>query len=463
MGDFALATPESSGVVRSHLSSIHSVCQNLNSFMFLRPSTVPTMRLIEAGFATKSMDVHDKSSDWGLTSGLVPCDQAFSKAWAGKTPNPHPDFHKHGQAEPIHLNLSSSFETLFAKRHFDPLREIKSDGEFRYFKCDNRPTSDITFALALKAVGKFKSGDVFWCRDSAINPKIPVYVWGYKSVPVTGDYDMWMVAPYHKNINGDLAINSNKDAHGRSAASAFSIKMIRELNLRCRRVDKPVFNHGAEAQNVSFTQQMDRYLVLFCPGRQAPIMVPRLVVGAVLHDLLLRGYLAIRNPKWVSGSTLGIEDMADAHSEFPNDPMVQAGKQAREKLEKMAALRILQAWRDRPAQLGQVPSNPAPRLDTSGWAERYKQLRHFRVIARASEMDDVTHCVILPNDAFPRWGAGSSADMREQARQMSREAETNFGRTGFTSEGGSVSPIDESRNSNANVRNLRNFWEQQKL
>jgi enamine deaminase RidA (YjgF/YER057c/UK114 family) len=53
------------------------------------------MRLIDAGFATKSMDIHDKSSDWGLTSGLVPIDQAFSKALKGQ-PNEHLHPHAHG-------------------------------------------------------------------------------------------------------------------------------------------------------------------------------------------------------------------------------------------------------------------------------------------------------------------------------------------------------------------------------
>jgi hypothetical protein len=42
------------------------------------------------------MDIHDKSSDWGLTSGLVPVDQAFSKNRSG---TPNANIHPHGHGE----------------------------------------------------------------------------------------------------------------------------------------------------------------------------------------------------------------------------------------------------------------------------------------------------------------------------------------------------------------------------
>lgn len=95
---FTTATPTTCGVVDRHITAIHGACRSANAFMFVRPSTVPTMRLIAAGFATKSMDGHDKSSDWGLTSGLVPCDQAFSKALSGQ-PDSGKHFHAHGKAQ----------------------------------------------------------------------------------------------------------------------------------------------------------------------------------------------------------------------------------------------------------------------------------------------------------------------------------------------------------------------------
>jgi anthrax edema toxin adenylate cyclase len=72
--------PETAGVTAKHIADIERVCRELNTFIFLRPSTKETMQLIDQGYATKSMDIHDKSSDWGPASGFVPCDGAFSKA-----------------------------------------------------------------------------------------------------------------------------------------------------------------------------------------------------------------------------------------------------------------------------------------------------------------------------------------------------------------------------------------------
>jgi hypothetical protein len=105
-----LATPETAGITGPHIRDIHWACRQQNTFLFVRPSTVPTMRLIGAGFATKSMDIHDKSSDWGLTSGLVPVDQAFCKNLTG-APNPRIHPHGHGEAQAVHLNLMHSFDS----------------------------------------------------------------------------------------------------------------------------------------------------------------------------------------------------------------------------------------------------------------------------------------------------------------------------------------------------------------
>lgn len=105
---FTPATPNLSGIVQTHLQAIHRVCQREDTFLFVRPSTPATMRLIAAGFATKSMDIHDKSSDWGLTQGLVPVDQAFSK---NRTGFPNPAIHPRATASKV-----GSFRSLGRRR-----------------------------------------------------------------------------------------------------------------------------------------------------------------------------------------------------------------------------------------------------------------------------------------------------------------------------------------------------------
>jgi len=455
---FETAIPKTSGIVASHLRDIHMACRHQNVFLFVRPSTEPTMRLIAAGFATKSMDIHDKSSDWGLTSGLVPIDQSFSKNRTG-SPNPGLHPHGHGEAEAVHLNLLSSFETLRAQNHFDFMTEEKSGActafhglaKYRHFHCDSKNAS-VCFVMEIA------TGKVFWhyrLASGVQDPKtlVPVWVWGYKGTPVTGDYDMWMVAPHISRLSGNTAIHSNKDAHGRSAASGFTTEFMVTLNKACERVEKPVFNHGAEAQNLSFTQPMDKRLVVFSAGLMAPFMITRILLPGILHDMLLHGYVVVRNPKWDKGSTLGIEEMADASAEYPDAPEVKAGVAAKNKLEAGAARTILSALR-----------NGKSYTPDAGWRERYDQLRYFRAVYRMPDPSTSLETLVLPSEAFPISGPGSEITERKEAVALGKSIEQSFTRTGFLREDGHVSPVDASRAAAkpGSVRSAINSWEQRK-
>jgi|GEM_PF-4799068 len=448
---FNTATPTTSGVVGTHLRDIHMACRHQNVFLFVRPSTVPTMRLIGAGFATKSMDIHDKSSDWGLTSGLVPCDQAFSKARTG-APNPQIHPHGHGEAEPVQLNLKDSFETLNGQSHFDFMTEVKAGActtahglaKYRHFHCDQK-NATVCFLMEIS------TGKIFWhWRTTEPKTLIPVWVWGYKGTPVTGDYDMWMVAPHISRLKGSHSINSNKDVHGRSAATGFISEFIGDLNHACNRVKKPVFNHGAEAQNLSFTQAMDKQLVVFPAGLMQPFTITRILLPGILHDLLLHGYVVVRNPKWNKGATLGIEDMADACTQFPDDPAVKAGVAAKGKLEAGAARTILSAMRN--------GKNYTP---DAGWHERYGQLRYFRAVGRMPDPSNSLEELVLPPEAFPMSGPGSDREERKAAVLLGKSMEEKFTRTGFVMEDGHVSPVDESKGSKqgGSVKSAINAWE----
>jgi len=435
--NLTLATPETAGITGPHIRDIHWACRQQNTFLFVRPSTVPTMRLIGAGFATKSMDIHDKSSDWGLTSGLVPVDQAFCKNLTG-APNPRLHPHGHGEAQAVHLNLMHSFDSLNAQRHFEHMTEVPAGpcaadvAKYRHFHCDTK-NGKVCFLL------ERATGNVFWrYRDSKDGTElVKLYVWGYGGTPVTGDYDMWMVAPHVARLEGDTEIHSNKDSHGRSAASNFTTKFIKVLNVACNRVDKPVFNHGAEAQNVSFTQAMDRRLVVFTPGSMKPFMFPRLLMPGMLHDLLLHGYLVVRNPKWLTGITLGIEDMADAADQFGDDGAVKAGVASMKKLKESAAKTILN---------GLKANKGGGKFQSDGyWKERFTQLRYFRAMAKMPSPTSSPETLILPPTAFPAYGEGSKADMTGEVAKLGKQVEDNFKRQGFIKEDGHISPVDSSR------------------
>ena len=308
--------------------------------------------------------------------------------------------------------------------------EVHGLGGFRHFHCDAK-NAEVCFVMSIA------TGEVYWhWRTPASSPLVRVWVWGYNGTPVTGDYDMWMVAPHISRLGRDVTIHSNKDTHGRSAASAFTTDFIRALNIACARTDRPVFNHGAEAQNVSFTQALDKELVVFFPGTMRPIMLSRVLLPGILHDLLLYGYLVVRNPKWMNGVTLGIEDMAEAAGQFPEDGGVRAGLKDVAKLRQGAASLLQARYREK--------QGGAPVMVSEDWTKRYHTLRYFRAIGRMPDSSDSIETLMLPPEALPQAGPGSAVDERREVVALGLELERTFKRTHFIEEDGHVSPVDQT-------------------
>lgn len=444
MPGFDMATPDKAGITRTHLAAIKRACTVHNCFLFIRPSEAATMRLIDLQFATKSMDVHDKSSNWGLTSGFVPIDQAFNKK-ATRVPDAHVHPHAHGDAVPVHLKLSlPDYNSLKAAGHFGTgFREIGREGAFLISESPIKPGgTSVEFALHTT------SNEVFW-REKGKTLKVPVWVWGYDGVPVTGDYDMWMACPHVSAVRGEHEIHTVKDSHGRSAATAFTTRLIHALNRYCNRSAKPVFNHGAEAQNLSFTQATDKYFVAFAPGAAEPFLIPRVFMKAALHDLLRHGYVVIRNAKWLHGTTLMAEDMAEAAGEFPDNPVVQAGIKVRNDLQTAAATTLQRAVRDK--LLAKPYTGPKATVTPPGeaaqdagayWKTRAGLLRQFRHLARLPDQQDTD--LLFEADAFPVSGPGSGVDTTKEASRYALDLEGRFKRTGFVAEDGNVVPVDQT-------------------
>lgn len=420
------ATAKNSGITNTHRPAIHEVCKEENTFLFIRPSEEATMRLIDAGFATKSTDIHDKSSNWNLTAGLVPVDQAFSKRRTGDPDDKiHP--HDHGEAKPVHLVFKQEqFSKLWSAGHFEGVSKVKTGTcvkdlkTYEHFHATQK--TDVCFLY------EKSSGKVFWRWRPHLVGKttdpIPMYVWAYNGIPVTGDYDLWMVAPHVTNPDWGI-IESVTDLHGRSAAAKYTTDLMKKLNKRCYRPDNPVFNHGAEAQNYSFTQERDETIAMFCPGSQSPKSVPWDDLPKVLHDLLRNGYVVIRNPKWITGETLATEDFAYAEPLFPKHHFVIGGKEAKSKLEK------------------------GKKVSSSEWSERSRKLNFLRLVAKIPDLDKKKNLILVDEGYFQskaRWvklGHTIHKHIGDLARKYSKEVEEGFGRAGFILlEGYPLLPID---------------------
>src|SRR5579862_4127782 len=74
---------QESGMRLIDIEATEKVAKEKDTFIFIRPTNTDCTLLIEEGFATKSMDIHHKSSNWGPMAGMVPFDPAFSKAAIG--------------------------------------------------------------------------------------------------------------------------------------------------------------------------------------------------------------------------------------------------------------------------------------------------------------------------------------------------------------------------------------------
>lgn len=310
-----------SGIVDAHAEKIAKAMKRLNTFLFVRPTEYASTILIKSGYATKSMDVHHKSSNWGPMAGFVPVDPAFSKRFDGKKPNPDALHAKgnevHGVAQRVHLQLKPdviSALTTGVGRHPATMREIQgfhlagssvsrgyaSPGTRFYMYPALAGQIDYSNASPQKALfcvtSDFKAWWVQW-SDRDEGDLVPIYVWAYQGNPVTGDYDLWMVAPHITWWRLHTQIVGVTDEHSKSAASLYTNWLLKYLNRRCGRSDNAVFQHGAEAQNYGFTQKLDEKLAMFTPGGTYRI-VSRKEMPKILADLQNRGYLVIWNKRY---------------------------------------------------------------------------------------------------------------------------------------------------------------------
>jgi hypothetical protein len=293
------------GIVAEHSKGIRRIAKEFNSFILIRPTNRDSTRLIKLGYATKSMDVHDKSSDWGPMAGFVPQDPAFNKKRPGK-PGTQPKHDPHGAAQVVQLSLKDSLRQSLEREG----KIVKLQGNGTRYKAGqkfNGYADEIVFELT-RSGGDWNVSYTFE-RSGAT----PLMVWAYNSIPVTGDYDLWMVAPHitylttggfdlsrmmgWKHSEKALADRGLGEHSADSAATTFLIHMIPKLNEACGRANNPVFMHGAENQNYGFLQELDPKLAIFSPGGRAA-MIESKQFARVMAEMSSRGYLPIWNTRY---------------------------------------------------------------------------------------------------------------------------------------------------------------------
>ncbi len=303
-----------SGIYWPHILAIEEVMKRYNAFLFIRPTEYDSTVLIEAGFATKNMDIHDKSSNWGPMAGMVPCDPYFSKKMDAAAPDANIKPHKHKQAYAVELTMEPALVSKMLGRNkikkLDGMWAVKG----RAVTTTRNPAPGVAFyqGAGPKATMSFciQEKKVYWVNWS--NPQktsgtlVPLWVWAYsiggRLTPVTGDYDMWMVAPHASvglnHMLSDLTVDP--EGHGESTASTFTQRLVKSLNGTCKwKAPRTcqVFNHGAEAQNYGFTQALDPKLAMFTAAGTSR-MVAIWEMPRIMADLEAMGYMVIYNRRY---------------------------------------------------------------------------------------------------------------------------------------------------------------------
>ncbi len=352
------------GVTKEHYAKLQSFANRNNVALFIRISDKSSLRLVQDGaFACKSMDVHDKSSNWGPMRGAVPVDVFFNKklggdGYAPSALKPDPDVaatraehishaveldkqrEKPTGVDASQLTLS---EALFNEYlNFGEITPCSGDnpcgGADAGVKCVNakvppkvnaeQHTLDDAAAVAFCMIPDPGKGyKVSWHHKthSAGDALTPLLVWSYNGAPVTGDYDLWMVAPHRETpLLGKAGLDKRKALEYLSVLSEVSVRggsstmtpLINDLvngpdthnlNKLLGRSDKPVFHHGAEAQNHYFLQPLDESVAAIVPedkgmvysSDQAPIKsgpCDRPQLARLLAALHKHGFFVQINP-----------------------------------------------------------------------------------------------------------------------------------------------------------------------
>ncbi|PGT97491.1 calmodulin-sensitive adenylate cyclase [Bacillus cereus] len=299
---------EGSGLVPEHIEKFKSVAKDKNTFILVRPVNKLATSLIKNGAATKGMNVHGKSADWGPGAGYIPFDQDLSK--------------KHGNKEAVEKGNADNKESL--EEHADEIskvtlkldeervNELKKEGiltiggtvtengrvyqilqtenEIYEFRID---TKNLEVQYKTKEGKHTILGEEFGWRNIEVMAKI---VEG-DDKPLTADYDLFSLAPTLKEIKKLIPLHEWNQAvlhqkpleklvnitnllveygfkreafPGQGQMPKWQLDIIDALNKAAQDAGYTggtVVNHGTEQDNENFPEQDNEIFVITPDGK----------------------------------------------------------------------------------------------------------------------------------------------------------------------------------------------------
>uniref|UniRef100_UPI001F591695 anthrax toxin-like adenylyl cyclase domain-containing protein n=1 Tax=Bacillus cereus group sp. BfR-BA-01524 TaxID=2920372 RepID=UPI001F591695 len=197
---------EGSGLVPEHIEKFKNVAKERNTFIFVRPVNKLATSLIKKGAATKGMNVHGKSSDWGPAAGYIPFDQDLSKKHGnkevvekGNTDNEESLQEHMNEISTVKLKLDNNRIEELKKEGLISIGEKETDNgkDYNALKTENSIYDFRIDILSQKVQYKTKDGihtilgEEFGWKDLEVMAKIV----NRDHKPLTADYDLFALSP----------------------------------------------------------------------------------------------------------------------------------------------------------------------------------------------------------------------------------------------------------------------------
>ncbi|EOO24399.1 hypothetical protein IIU_06731, partial [Bacillus cereus VD133] len=311
---------KNSGLVPEHVEAFKEVAKDTHTYLLFRPVNKLSTELIKQGAATKGMNVHGKSSDWGPMAGFIPYDADLSKVHGnptkieiGNSENKHSVEGNKGIVTKVNLELNTERINELVK---EKVIENPFVGEVKTGLEGNEHWREISLSQGTKGADKYEfrmyskeqidnssSGklEIRYRKAGSTDTFKPVEVMAKVvdgiSKPLTADYDMYALAPTLEEIKKNVpaaewekAIAEQQPLEKLKNITNLLIKygltrtpdaeqgkltgwqkgMIDKLNDVARTAGYTggtVVNHGTEQDNTNFPEQDQEIFIITPDGK----------------------------------------------------------------------------------------------------------------------------------------------------------------------------------------------------